>query len=128
MKQSIEELLDLLERAQQEQDYESVAEYYLKLGKEFKRKGRTAKAIYYLNRFDNLVGGEDGLYDKFKEEDGQVMGLIEDMEAEQEPYEKTIQRKATEKSADLDTLQKMQWLVLTMSRFCKLFQLISDFP
>lgn len=128
MKQSIEELLNLVERAQQEQDYESVAECYLQLGKEYKKEGRTAKAVYYLNRFDNLVGGEDGLYDKFKEEDDQAMRWVEDLEDIQEPYEKTIQRQVAEKSADLNDLQKMQWLVLTMSRFCKLFQVISGLP
>ena len=60
-----DELLDALKTAQEKQDYESVAKYYLQIGKDYKKKGMTTKALYYLNRFDNLAGGIDSLYDKF---------------------------------------------------------------
>lgn len=128
IKRSIEELLDVLKMAQEEKDYENVAKHYLQLGKDYKKEGRTAKAIYYLNRFDNLVGGDDSLYEKFEKKDNKAMEWIETLEEEYEPYEKMIQGQVVEKASDLNVLQKMQWLVLTMSRFCKLFQLISALP
>ena len=57
LQKNTDELLDALKTAQEKQDYESVAKYYLQIGKDYKKKGMTAKALYYLNRFDNLVGG-----------------------------------------------------------------------
>lgn len=128
IKRSIEELLAALKTAQEEKDYESVAKHYLQLGKDYKKEEKTAKAIYYLNRFDNLVGGDDSLYEKFEKKDNKAMEWIETLEEEQKPYEKMIQGQVVEKASDLNVLQKMQWLVLTMSRFCKLFQLISALP
>ncbi len=121
-------LLDALKTAQEKQDYESVAKYYLQLGKEYRKKGMTAKALYYLNRFDNLVGGMDSLYDKFAKKDDQVCEWIEELEEEHTPYEKTIQEQVLEKAEDLSTPQKLQWLLLTMSRFCRLFTYTSLFP
>lgn len=120
-----EELLDALKAAQEKQDYESVAKYYLQIGKDYKKKGMAAKAVYYLNRFDNLVGGDDSLYDKFSKKDHQASEWIEELEEENMPYEKTIQEQVVEKAEDLNTLQKLQWLLLTMSRFCRLFSQIA---
>ena len=123
-----EELLDALKAAQEKQDYESVAKYYLQIGKDYKKKGMAAKAVYYLNRFDNLVGGDDSLYDKFSKKDHQASEWIEELEEENMPYEKTIQEQVVEKAEDLNTLQKLQWLLLTMSRFCRLFSQIAVLP
>lgn len=125
---NINELLILLEQAQNENAYENMAKYYLKLGLAYKEEGKTEKAIYYLNRFDNLVGGDDDLYEKFKDNDTMAMDLITDMETEQEPYEKEIQEQVIEVAEDLTILQKMQWLLLTLSRFCTLFHRISALP
>ena len=121
-------LLDALKTAQEKQDYESVAKYYLQLGKEYRKKGMTAKALYYLNRFDNLVGGMDSPYDKFAKKDDQACEWIEELEEEHMPYEKTIQEQVLEKAEDLNTPQKLQWLLLTMSRFCRLFTYTSLLP
>lgn len=127
-KKNVEKLLVSLELAQEEKDYESVAKYYLEIGEYYKKEGKVSKAIYYLNRFDNLVGGDDNLYQKFEKQDDKAMDWVIDLEMEQEPYEKMIQEQAVEKAEDLNTLQKMQWLLLTMSRFCVLFQHISNLP
>lgn len=127
-KQDLEKLLVLLEHAQAEKKFKKVAKYYLKIGKAYKKQGKVSKAIYYLNRFDNLVGGDNGLYAKFEKQDDKAMGWIAELEVEQEPYEKTIQEQVLEKSEDLNALQKMQWMLLTMSRFCVLFQHISNLP
>lgn len=121
-------LLDALKAAQEKQDYESVAKYYLQIGKDYRKKGMSAKALYYLNRFDNLVGGMDSLYDKFAKKDDQACDWIEELEEEHMPYEKTIQEQVMEKAGDLNTLQKLQWLLLTMSRFCRLFTYASLLP
>ncbi len=125
---STDELLDALKAAQEKQDYESVAKYYLQLGKDYKKKDMTAKALYYLNRFDNLVGGMNSLYDKFAKKDDQACEWIEELEEEHTPYEKMIQEQVVEKAEDLTTLQKLQWLLLTMSRFCRLFTYTSLLP
>ncbi len=125
---STEELLDALKAAQEKQNYENVAKCYLQLGKDYRKKGMTAKAVYYLNRFDNLVGGLDSLYGKFAKKDHQASEWIEELEEEHMPYEKMIQEQVVEKAEDLNTLQKLQWLLLTMSRFCKLFSRISALP
>ncbi|MBD5088732.1 MAG: hypothetical protein HDT30_07970 [Clostridiales bacterium] len=127
-KKNVEKLLVSLELAQEKKDYESVAKYYLEIGEAYKKEGKVSKAIYYLNRFDNLVGGDNGLYAKFEKQDDKAMGWIAELEVEQEPYEKTIQEQVLEKSEDLNVLQKMQWMLLTMSRFCVLFQHISNLP
>lgn len=127
-KKSVEKLLVSLELAQEEKDYEDVAKYYLEIGKAYKKEGKVSKAIYYLNRFDNLVGGDDNLYEKFEKQDEQVMEWVSELEIEQEPYEKTVQNQVVEKADVLNTIQKMQWLLLTMSRFCVLFDHISTLP
>lgn len=123
-----EELLDALKAAQEKQNYENVAKYYLQIGKDYKKKGMAAKAVYYLNRFDNLVGGDDSLYDKFSKKDHQASEWIEELEEENMPYEKMIQEQVVEKAEDLNMLQKLQWLLLTMSRFCRLFSQIAVLP
>ncbi|MBD5088733.1 MAG: hypothetical protein HDT30_07975 [Clostridiales bacterium] len=119
-KQDLEKLLVLLEQAQAEKKFKKVAKYYLKIGKAYKKQGKVLKAIYYLNR-------SSCLYVKLKQQ-YKVDNWVEELENEQEPYEKKIQRQVVEKSSDLNTLQKMQWMLLTMSRFCVLFQHISNLP
>lgn len=119
-KQDLEKLLVLLEQAQAEKKFKKVAKYYLKIGKAYKKQGKVLKAIYYLNRSSCLYGKLKQHYE--------VDNWVEELENEQEPYEKKIQRQVVEKSSDLNTLQKMQWMLLTMSRFCVLFQHISNLP
>lgn len=120
-----DKLLAELTTAQAQNDYEQIAKYYLKLGKAYKQDGRLSKAIYYLSRFDNLVSGDDDLYETFDKQDSQAIQWIEELETQQEPYEKTIQSQVVEKSDELNDLQKIQWMLLTMSRFCSLFERIS---
>lgn len=128
MAKNIGELLVLLEQVQEKQDDKKTAECYFELGKAYRKEGRTIKALYYLNRFDNLVSGDDDLYEKFQKKDDTAMGWIEDLQAEQMPYELDMQQQVVEKSQDLTALQKMQWLLLTMSRFCALFGELSQLP
>lgn len=127
-KNSVDKLMKALTEAQQKQDYENVAKYYLELGKTYKKNGKLSKAIYYLNRFDNLVSGDDDLYEIYETQDEKAMQWVEELEAEQEPYEKMIQAQVVEKAECLNDLQKMQWMLLTMSRFCAIFQHISVLP
>lgn len=61
-----ETLLSLLKEIQIKQDYTEIAKCYLQLGAAYKKEGRMRKALYYLNRFDNLVGGDNSLYEKFQ--------------------------------------------------------------
>lgn len=124
-KKDIDTLLTKLTEAQERNNYEQMAKYYLKLGKVYKQDGKTSKAIYYLSRFDNLVSGDDDLYEEFYKQDSQAMQWIEEMENQQKPYEKTIQSQVMEKAEELNDLQKIQWMLLTMSRFCSLFERIS---
>lgn len=127
-KRDVKTLLSLLEEAQKKQDYTDVAKCYLQLGMAYRKEGKRIKALYYFNRFDNLVGGDDSLYDIWGKEDDKVMGWITDLEMDLESdlYEKQIQGQVVEKAEELTLLQKMQWLLLTMSRFCALFQRISE--
>ena len=90
-KNSTDKLLAKLTQAQEQNDYEQVAKYYFTPGKAYKQEGKLSKAIYYLNRFDNLVSGDDDLYETFDKQDSQAMQWIEDLETQQKPYEKTIQ-------------------------------------
>lgn len=119
-KKDLEELLVLLEQAQAEKKFKKAAKYYLKIGKAYEKQGKVLKAIYYINR-------SICLYEKFKKSDNGMMNWADELENIQEPYEKKIQRQVVEKSSDLNTLQKMQWMLLTMSRFCVLFERISAF-
>lgn len=127
LKKDTETLLSLLKEVQIKQDYTEIAKCYLQLGTAYKKEGRMRKALYYLNRFDNLVGGDNSLYEKFQEDNDKVMHQITDleMELESEPYAQEIQEQVVAKAETLDISQKMQWMLLTMSRFCTLFQRIS---
>lgn len=127
-KKDVKTLLALLEDAQVRQNYMDVAKCYLQLGETYKKEGKRIKALYYLNRFDNLVGGYDRLYNTFEKEDDKVMEWITELEMDLESdlYEQEIQEQVVEKAEELNLLQKMQWLLLTMSRFCTLFQHVSD--
>lgn len=124
-KKDTNRLLDELKAAQEQNDYDQMAKCYLKLGKAYKQDGKLSKAVYYLSRFDNLVSGDDDLYETFDKQDSQTTQWIEELESQQEPYEKTIQSQVVEKSQELSDLQKIQWMLLTMSRFCSLFERIS---
>lgn len=126
LQNNIKNLLDLLEQAQNKKDYETVAGYYMELGRAYKKEGNIPKLLYYLNRFDNLTGGDDNLYQKFKRDD--MTYWLVDLETEYIPYERKIQQQVLEKSKDLNVLQKIQWVLLTMSRFCELFRRISVLP
>ena len=102
-----------LMEAQEQNDYEQVAKYYLDLGETYKKEGKLSKATYYLNRFDNLVGGDDDLYEKFQKQNEQAMQWIDELEAKQMPYEKIIQEQVVETSEELNDLQKIKWMLLT---------------
>ena len=54
-----------------------MAKCFLDLGTAYRDAGRTTKAIYYLKRFDNLVGGDDDLYEAFDKQDSQAMQWID---------------------------------------------------
>ena len=126
-KKDTKQLLAALKKAQQNRDFETVAKSYLKVGKTYKKEGKQIKAIYYLGRFDNLVGGNDKLYSKFARKDEKAMEWIDELEGSlgTERLEPQLQKQVAEQAMELDYLQKMQWLLLTMARFCRLFREIS---
>lgn len=121
------QFLAALEKAQQKRDFEAVAKSYLKVGEAYKKEEKQIKAIYYLRRFDNLVGGNDKLYSKFARKDEKAMEWIDELEGSlgTERLEPQLQKQVAEQAMELDYLQKMQWLLLTMARFCRLFREIS---
>lgn len=126
-KKDTKQLLAALEKAQQKRDFKAVAKSYLKVGEAYKKEGKQIKAIYYLGRFDNLVGGNDKLYSKFARKDEKAMEWIDELEVSlgTERLEPQLQKQVAEQAMELDYLQKMQWLLLTMARFCRLFREIS---
>ncbi|MDE5825304.1 MAG: hypothetical protein K2H91_11580 [Lachnospiraceae bacterium] len=65
------------------------------------------------------------MYEKFQKQNEQAMQWIDELEAKQMPYEKIIQEQVVETSEELNDLQKIKWMLLTMSRFCAIFQRIS---
>lgn len=123
-KQDLEKLLVSLEQAQKEKNFKKAAKYYLKIGKAYRKQGKVLKAIYYLNRSLFIDG-------KFKIKDQvihlPVLSWIQELENRQEPYEINMQRQVAEKASGLNILQKMQWRLLTMARFCVLFEQLSAF-
>ena len=126
-KKDTKQLLAALEKAQQKRDFKAVAKSYLKVGEAYKKEGKQIKAIYYLGRFDNLVGGNDKLYSKFARKDEKAMEWIDELEVSlgTERLESQLQKQVAEQAMELDYLQKMQWLLLTMARFCRLFREVS---
>lgn len=118
------QFLAALEKAQQKRDFEAVAKSYLKVGEAHKKEEKQIKAIYYLRRFDNLVGGNDKLYSKFARKDEKAMEWIDELEGSlgTERVEPQLQKQVAQQAMELDYLQKMQWLLLTMARFCRLYR------
>ena len=118
------QFLAALEKAQQKRDFEAVAKSYLKVGEAYKKEEKQIKAIYYLRRFDNLVGGNDKLYSKFARKDEKAMEWIDELEGSlgTERLEPQLQKQVAQQAMELDYLQKMQWLLLTMARFCRLYR------
>lgn len=127
-KNDIKGMLLLLEEAHKKKDYEAVTGYFLELGKAYMEEGNIQKAIYYLERFDNFAGGDDDMYMKFKKEEDKVNVWLAGLEMEQRPYVPEIQEHVLKKSETLNDLQKIQWIILTMARFCTLFNKISVLP
>ena len=84
--------LKKLESAQKEGNFPKIAKQYFKVGKNYKKQGNAQKAIYYLERFDNLVGGDDKLYNKFTKKDDKAMDWVIDLQIEHPPIAEHIRK------------------------------------
>ncbi|MBQ3513941.1 MAG: hypothetical protein IJA32_09115 [Lachnospiraceae bacterium] len=117
--------LKKLEASQKEGNLSKIAKQYFKVGKTYKKMKNAEKAIYYLERFDNLVGGDDELYDKFTKKDDKAMDWVIDLQIEHPPITKHIRKEVEEKAATLSIIQKAQWNLLTLARCTVLFHKFS---
>lgn len=124
--QSIEDLLAALTKAQESANYIQIAELYYAIGEKYLKEGAEEKAFVYINRFDNLTGSDDALCKKFEKKEEQASDWIGMLE-EKPFYAKRMQDKIEELSETLNLRQKMQWNLLTLARFCTLFQKFSNF-
>lgn len=122
--QSIEGLLAALAKAQESADYVQIAKLYYDIGEKYLKEGAEEKAFVYINRFDNLTGSDDALCKKFEKKEDQASDWIGMLE-EKPFYAKRMQDKVEELSENLNLHQKMQWNLLTLARFCTLFQKFS---
>lgn len=117
--------LKALEVAQKKGNFSKISKLYFKIGKTYKKLGNTEKAIYYLECFDSLVGGDDKLYKKFMRKDDKAMDWIIDMQCEQPPITESVRKEVVEKISTLNTMQIAQWNLLTLARCTMLFQKFS---
>lgn len=125
-KKSIDDLLSELDKAQKNSDYVQIAKLYYDIGEKYLKEGKEEKAFVYINRFDNLTGSDDTLCKKFEKKHEQVSDWI--IMLEDKPfYAKLMQDKVNELSENLSLTQKMQWILLTLTRFCTLFSKFSNF-
>ena len=126
-----EELLskmDALESAQKKGDFSEIAKYYFEIGKYYREHGNTEKAIYYLERFDNLVSGANELYIPFMKEDDIATEWICDLQISNPPAAEIIRKEVDDKMENLDMIQRAQWNLLTMARCNVLFHKFSKLP
>lgn len=124
--QNIEDLLAALTKAQESANYVQIAELYYAISEKYLKEGAEEKAFVYINRFDNLTGSDDALCKKFEKKEEQASDWIGMLE-EKPFYTKRMQDKIEELSETLNLRQKMQWNLLTLARFCTLFQKFSNF-
>ena len=125
---SISSKLKTLEAAQKKGNFKKVAKQYFKIGKTYKKQGNLEKAIYYLERFDSLVGGDDDLYEKYAKKDDLATQWTCELQIEHPPITELIRKEVDEKAKTLNILQLAQWNLLTLARCTTLFHKFSMFP
>lgn len=122
---NMEELMTALEESYKKKDVVKTATLFYEIGEQYLQQGKDEKALVYINRFDELVGCDDDLYEQFKDKDEQASKWIAELK-EKPSYAKEIRDWVTEKGTDLNKFQKMQWNLLTLARMNKLFTSFSD--
>ena len=120
-----EQLLTLLKTAYCNTDAVQTVTLFYELAQKYQQEGKEEKALVYLNRFDELVGCDDDLYEQFEEQDKQASEWIALMK-EKPSYAKEIWDWVQEKETKLNKLQKMQWNLLTLARMNQLFAKFSE--
>ena len=120
-----EQLLTLLKTAYCNTDAVQTVTLFYELAQRYQQEGKEEKALVYLNRFDELVGCDDDLYEQFEEQDKQASEWIALMK-EKPSYAKEIRDWVQEKETKLNKLQKMQWNLLTLARMNQLFAKFSE--
>lgn len=126
-KKSLEELLSLLSDAQNKGSFMKIAELYYEVGQKYLEEGQDEKAFLYINRFDSLSSSDDAIYEKFSEKVEQASKWIEILE-QKDFFTNRLRDLADEKGMSLDLTQKIQWNLLTLARFCVLFERLSILP
>ena len=125
---SISSKLKTLEAAQKKGNFKKVAKQYFKIGKAYKKQGNIEKAIYYLERFDSVVGGDNDLYDKFAKKDDLATEWISELQIEHPPITERIRKEVDKTAKTLNIIQLAQWNLLTLARCTILFHKFSMIP
>ena len=102
-----------LEEAYREENAVKIATLFYEIGEKYLQDGKEEKALVYFERFDELVGCDDDLYEQFQDKDEQASERIAELSMKNS-YAKEIKDWVTEKGKDLNKFQKMQWNLLTL--------------
>ena len=126
-KSNLTELMSSLEEAYREENAVKIATLFYEIGEKYLQDEKEEKALVYFERFDELVGCDDDLYEQFQDKDEQASERIAELSMK-DSYAKEIKDGVTEKGKDLNKFQKMQWNLLTLARVNQLFVKFSELP
>ena len=125
-KMGIDELLTALDEARREEDEVKIANLFWEISSRYQEEEKYEKAMVYLTLFDDLVGGDDDLYDRFQNQDEEAMKQI-DVLSRKQSFGKEVRDMLDEKEKDLTNIQKAQWIILSLARMNGLFDKFSEF-
>ncbi len=125
-KMSIDELLAALDEARREEDEVKIANLFWEIASRYQEEEKYEKAMVYLTLFDDLVGGDDDLYDRFQSQDEDAMKQIDELSRKQS-FGKEVRDILEEKEKGLTNMQKVQWIILSLARMNGLFDRFSEF-
>ena len=124
---NMEELMISLQEAYKETDIVKIATLFHAIGEQYLREGKEEKALVYINRFDELVGSDDDLYEQFHDEEEQASQTIASLQ-EKDSYRKEIRDWVSAKETELSKFRRMQWNLLTIARLNQLFLKFTELP
>ena len=126
-KSNLTELMFSLEEAYREENAVKIATLFYEIGEKYLQDGKEEKALVYFERFDELVGCDDDLYEQFQDKDEQATEQIAKLNLKNS-YAKEIKDWVLEKGKCLNNFQKLQWNLLTLARVNQLFVKFSELP
>ena len=128
-KESPEELMEALKKAQTGKNYVKVAKLYYKLAEYYHQEGNVEKCWLYVHRFDTLSSSRDEIYNKISDKlVDTASGWIEEIEEMEDFLPNELICWAEDEAEELDMIQRVKWNLLTMARFEKLFTELSTLP